>query len=78
MSHTPQPHTGWVFAKLGGILIPTALEAKFLSWRWRVGVELLPRSAAVPLAQGSPKSICCAMGGLRGRRDLTSNTLKCP
>lgn len=54
-----------------------ALEAKFLSWPWRVGVELLP-SSAVPLAQGTPKSICCVMGGLRGRRDPTSNRLKGP
>lgn len=92
-SACPTPHSPtlgtWVFAKLtdvketwlqqrGGILIHAALEAKFLSWPWRVGVELLPSSAAVPLAQGTPKSICCAMGGLGGWRDLTSNRLKAP
>lgn len=89
-THIPHPtlSTG-VFAKLtdlketwlqqrGGILIHMALEAKFLSWPWRVGVELFPSSAAVPLAQGTPKSICCAMGGLGGWRDLSSNRLKGP
>lgn len=90
LSHPTQPHTGtWVFAELtdvketclqqrGGILIHMALEAKFLSWPWRVGVELLPSPAAVPLAQGTPKSTCCAMGGLGGWRDLTSSKLKGP
>lgn len=62
--HVPQPHSGNVGVckadrqktskQRGGILIHMALEAKFLSWPWRVGVELLP-SSAVPLAQGHPK-----------------------